>query len=185
MRLPGISDPFFTPLCLQSHREGEIAAGVICSCLPTLPALFRHYYHKHASRSSEPHSHAYVLGPADHAFVHPAHARKGILNTAHSNHSVSKGGALIFSEELDGFASDGHQAGGAVARQTRVQQAPSRVVTTIRGDARSVIGMDGVGLVYPGPGKVEANRGRQQSKDRGIVKTVRIDQCRLSSSEAG
>ena len=36
----------------QSNREAEITTGIICSCLPTLPALFRHYGAKRQSKAS-------------------------------------------------------------------------------------------------------------------------------------
>lgn len=40
---------------LTRYREAEITTGIICSCLPTLPALYRHYVPKIASRLASNH----------------------------------------------------------------------------------------------------------------------------------
>ena len=41
---------FWLRLVLTDYSEAEITTGIICSCLPTVPALFRHYVPKISSR---------------------------------------------------------------------------------------------------------------------------------------
>ena len=117
--------------------------------------------------------------------MHPRRALGGTHTTTRSSRYLGKGEALGFDEELVGLASDGGRPGAIAVRVARVPPTPPSVVTTIRGDARSAIGVEGLGLVYPGPREREGSAGRQPSEGRGIVKTVRIDQCRVSPSDAG